>query len=74
MPTFYINGEHFPCCHTVIETQVEVWENEILKWKHEPIGRASVPITYIGTREEMFSKITRVLKTKTWKWSSVIKA
>ena len=25
------NRKHFPCFHTVIETRVEVWENEKLK-------------------------------------------
>ena len=31
--------KHFPCFHTVIETRVEVWENEKLKWEHEHAGR-----------------------------------
>ena len=26
------NRKHFPCFHTVIETRVEVWENEKLKY------------------------------------------
>ena len=30
---FRRNGKHFPCLHTVIETRVEVWENEKLKWE-----------------------------------------
>ena len=30
------NREHFQSFHTVIETQMEVWENEKLKWEHEP--------------------------------------
>ena len=33
------NSKHFPCFHTAIETRVEVWENEKLKWKHWPAGR-----------------------------------
>ena len=33
------NGKHFPCFHMVIETRVEVWEIEKLKWEHEPTGR-----------------------------------
>ena len=28
-----------PCLHTVIETRMEVWENEELKWEHKPAGR-----------------------------------
>ena len=32
------NRKHFPCFHTVIETRVEVWENEKLKWE-QPTGR-----------------------------------
>ena len=37
---FYLrNRKHFSCFHTVIETPVEVWENEKLKWEHEPVGR-----------------------------------
>ena len=36
------NRKHFPCFHTVIETRVEVWENEKLQWEHES---ASVSIT-----------------------------
>ena len=27
----------FPCFHRVIETRVEVWENEKLKWEHESV-------------------------------------
>ena len=33
------NRKQFPCFHTVIETRVEVWENEKLKWEYEPVGR-----------------------------------
>ena len=33
------NRKHFPCFPTVLETRVEVWENEKLKWEHEPVGR-----------------------------------
>ena len=33
------NRKHFPCLPTVIETRVEVWENEKLKWEHKPVGR-----------------------------------
>ena len=35
--------KHFPCFHTVIETRVEVWENEKLAWsvEHE-LSKASV--------------------------------
>ena len=29
----------FSVVHTVIETRVEVWENQKLKWEHEPVGR-----------------------------------
>ena len=29
------NRKHSPCFYTVIETRVEVWENEKLKWEHE---------------------------------------
>ena len=29
----------FLCFRTVIETRVEVWENEKLQWEHEPVGR-----------------------------------
>ena len=32
------NRKHFRCFHTVIETRVEVWENEKLKWEHEDKG------------------------------------
>ena len=32
--------KHFPCSHTVIETQVVlVWKDEKLKWEHKPVGR-----------------------------------
>ena len=60
------NGKHFPRFDIVIETRVEVWENEKLKWEHEPVGRVfpshlelsetstSVSITH-GNREKMFS-------------------
>ena len=35
----------FPCYHTVIETRVEVWENEKLKWEHRTQARkASFPV------------------------------
>ena len=33
------NRKHFPCFHTVIETRVEVWEEDKLKWGHKPVGR-----------------------------------
>ena len=33
------NRKHFPRFHTVIETRVEVWENEKLKWEREPVMR-----------------------------------
>ena len=33
------NRKHFPCFHTVLETRVEVWENEKLKWEHKPVVR-----------------------------------
>ena len=60
--------------HTVIETRVEVWENEKLKWEDEPAGRVfpryfefsqtstSVSITYGNTEKTVFYffyKITR---------------
>ena len=32
------NRKYFPSSLTVIETRVEVWENEKLKWEHEPVG------------------------------------
>ena len=31
------NRKHFPCFHTFIESRVEIWENEELKWEHEPL-------------------------------------
>ena len=61
------NRKHFPCFHTVIETRVEVWENEKLKWENEPVGRVfsrnfsfsqtctSVSTTYENTRGKMIS-------------------
>ena len=64
--TTFKNRKHFPCFLTVIETRVEVWESEKLKWEHEPVGRVfprylefsqtfiSVSITY-GNTEKMFS-------------------
>ena len=36
------NGKHFPCFHTVIETRVEVSENEQLKCTGRRVRRASV--------------------------------
>ena len=40
------NRKHFPCFHTVIETRVEVWENEKLKWEHEPVLRRGNYLLY----------------------------
>ena len=37
--THYRNRKYFPCFHTVIETLVKLWENEKLKWEHEPVER-----------------------------------
>ena len=40
LSVFYLrNRKYFPCFHTVIETRVEVWENEKLKWEREHAGR-----------------------------------
>ena len=33
------NRMHFPCFHTITETQVEIWEIEKLQWEHETVGR-----------------------------------
>ena len=44
-PVFYLrNRKHFPCLHTVIETRVEIWENEKLKFPK----CLSVSITYVN--------------------------
>ena len=42
----------------VIETRVEVWENEKLKWEYEPVGRV-FPRYFecFGNTIKMFSSI-----------------
>ena len=34
---FLRHRKKIPCFHTVIETLVEIWKNEKLRWEHEPL-------------------------------------
>ena len=49
------NTKHFPCFHTVIKTRVEVWENEKLKWEHEPLGQV---IHAISSSPKTFTSVS----------------
>ena len=81
---FLRNRKHFPCFHTVIETRVEVWENEKLKWEHEPVGRVfprnfefsqtstSVSITYGNTGKNVFYFVYKITRRKLKRGNSLL--
>ena len=78
------NRKHFPCFHTVVETRVDVWENEKLKWEHEPIGRVfpryfefsqtftSVSITYGSTLKKVFYFVYKITRRKLKRGNSLL--
>ena len=80
------NRKHFPCFHTVIETRVEVWENEKLKWEHEPVGRVfpryfefsqtstSVSITYENTGKHVFYFFHKIIRRKLKRGNSLYRS
>ena len=78
------NRKYFPCFPTVIETRVEVWENEKLKWEREPVERVfprnfevpqtstSVFITYGNTGKNVFNFFYKITRRKLKRGNSLL--
>ena len=79
------NRKHFPCFHTVIAIQVEVWENEKLKWEHEHIlwlvfprnfefsqTSTSVSITYGNMGKNVFYFFYKITRRKLKRGDSLL--
>ena len=70
--------------YSLMETRVEVWENEKLQWKHELVGRVfpryfefsqtftSVSITYGNTEKNVFYFFYKITRRKLKRGNSLL--